>query len=115
MSRWVSLCAVLLLPLVAIADDPKQQPIDREKLLKSTPEEFIKTFDKNNDGLLTADELPPPLARAFEKADRNGDGKLDVKEVGEMLKVLRERAANNPNQPAKPDVDKVVANILERL
>src|SRR5438874_1734135 len=98
MSRWLPLTLVLVVPLNAWADEPKKDPPpDREKLLKATPEEFIKTFDKNNNGTLEKDELPPRLAALFDRADRNGDGKLDAKEVEEMLKVLRERFANNPN------------------
>src|SRR5262245_5248356 len=116
MSRWLSLSLVLMLPAAALAaDDPKKDTLDRERLLKATPEEFIKAFDKNNEGKLVADELPPMIARAFEKADRNGDGKLDAKEVEEMLNVLRERFGNANPPAAKPDLDKAVTGILERF
>src|SRR5262245_15101220 len=113
MTRWLIPSLLLVLPLFARADDPKKgQPPDREKVLKATPEEFIKMFDKNNDGFLVAEELPPVLARAFSMADRNNDGKLDAKEVEAMLKVLAARVGNNP---PKVEPDKVVADILARL
>jgi Ca2+-binding EF-hand superfamily protein len=112
MSRWLACLMILALPLfVRAADEPKKDPPDREKLLKATPEEFIKAFDKNKDGSLDKDEMPLPLARAFEKADRNKDGKLDAKEIEELQKVLRDQLVNN----AKPDLEKGIAGILERL
>lgn len=104
-------------------DEPKKTPPAVVELLKGTPEEFIKRFDKNKDGYLTKDELPPRLAQGFDRADTNGDGKLDRKEVAEMLKVLRRRAgidtkgtATETKTPAaNPDVERIVAAQLERM
>jgi len=88
-------------------------------LLTATPEQFIKRFDKNNDGFLTKDELPPRLAAAFDRADQNGDGKLDVDEIGQMLEVLRRNIKANANKsagPAKnPDIERRVADVFNRL
>src|SRR5262249_14234722 len=68
------------------AKNPRQEVM---QLLKGSAEDFIKHFDKNKDGVLTADELPPFLARNFfEKADANGDGKLDTQEVKALMEVL---------------------------
>ena len=104
-------------------DEPKKTPPSVSELLKATPEEFIKRFDKNKDGHLSKDELPPRLAQAFDKADTNGDGKLDRKEVAEMLKVLRQRAgvetkaaAPETKTPAtNPELERFVTAQLERL
>src|SRR5437867_9739823 len=98
-------------------EEPKKTSSALIELLKGTPEEFIKRFDKNKDGYLTKDELPPRLAQAFDRADTNGDGKLDRKEVAEMLKVLRQRAgieaksaAPESKAPAtSPEVERLVA------
>lgn len=38
-------------------------------------------FDKNGDGLLTADEIPKSLRRLTRRADENGDGKISRKEL----------------------------------
>jgi Ca2+-binding EF-hand superfamily protein len=89
------------------------------RMLDATPEQFIKRFDKNNDGVLTKDELPPRLAAVFDRADQNGDGKLDREEVAQMLDVLRQRmkqTANKAGTPAKsPDLSRRVDEIFNRL
>ena len=97
MGRCFLLPLVLVLPLVArAADDPRPQPPEREKLLKATPEEFIKNFDKNKDGSLDKDELPMPLARAMERGDRNGAGhdhaRGVIRRVGHERRGLAQRA-----------------------
>jgi Ca2+-binding EF-hand superfamily protein len=125
MVRLGALVAVLIVALVALPadsaadqDPPKKEPKPIEELLKLSPEEFIKQFDKNKDGLLTADELPPGLARAFERADLNGDGHLDAKKVTEMLKILKQRfAAGTPEPPPamKAEVERRVKEQIERL
>jgi Ca2+-binding EF-hand superfamily protein len=125
MVRTWAVVAVLVVALVARTavraadqDPPKKGPMAIEDLLKLSPEEFLKQFDKNKDGLLTADELPPGLARAFERADLNGDGHLDVKEVTEMLKILKQRFASGTSEPPpamKAEVERRVKEQLERL
>src|SRR5579871_6183183 len=72
---------------------PKQNQPRQPAFLKDTPEQFIKRFDRNKDGLLTRDELPLFLARNFERFDTNKDGKLDTKEVTALLRLLRQRFA----------------------
>jgi Ca2+-binding EF-hand superfamily protein len=85
------------------------------ELIKSTPEQFIKRFDKNKDGYLTRDEVPPFLVKNFDKADLTGDGKLDKKEVAQALKVLRERLGIAKTPPANPEVDRVVNQLLQQF
>jgi Ca2+-binding EF-hand superfamily protein len=100
-------------------DEPKQNPPPAfMRLLQGSADDFIRRFDRNKDGYLTRDELPPRLAGMFDKLDRNGDGKLDRDEVDKMLQMLRQRPASGTGQPggAKPaDVQKRVAAILEKL
>jgi Ca2+-binding EF-hand superfamily protein len=125
MFRMSVFVVVLVFSLAALSavcaadqDTPKKAPPAIEELLKLSPEEFIKQFDKNKDGVLTADELPPGLARAFERADANGDGKLDVKEVGELLKILKQRfssATAEPGPAMKAEIENRVKDILERM
>ena len=109
MSRWFLLpLALAVFALVQSSDaaddkdDPKKAPPAIAELLKSRPEEFIKRHDKNKDGYLTKDELPPALARIFDRLDTNGDGKLDKDEVAAMFKMLRQRFERTEQAP--PDL-----------
>jgi Ca2+-binding EF-hand superfamily protein len=75
----------------ALADDqpqPKKPPLKPPDLLRGGADEFIKKLDKDGDGFLTKEELPPRLAEAFARFDLNKDGKLDKKEVEAMLAVI---------------------------
>jgi Ca2+-binding EF-hand superfamily protein len=102
---------------------PKNEiPPQVAEWIKLTPDEFLKRFDKNKDGVLTKDELPPGLARNFERYDRDGDGKLDKKEVGQMLEAVRRFFADKPaakpaDKPAaaNPEVERRVNDIFERM
>ena len=136
MSRWLLLpFALTVFALVQSSDaaddkeEPKKAPPAIAELLKSRPEEFIKRHDKNKDGYLTKDELPPGLARMFERVDTNGDGKLDKDEVAAMFKMLRQRfeagksketeTKKEPEKkretPVSPEVEKMVDSFLERM
>jgi Ca2+-binding EF-hand superfamily protein len=92
---------------------PKKLPPAVAELLKLSPDEFLKRFDKNKDGLLSRDELPMYLARAFERYDANGDGKLDRREVQEMLQGLR--VFFGVPAPANPQVEAFVDKLLAQL
>jgi Ca2+-binding EF-hand superfamily protein len=87
------------------------------QFLKGSADDFIKRFDKNKDGFLTKNELPPALAKVFDKFDTDGDGKLDKKEVEQMLQALRKRFAQEQAKPAScnPQVDKVVERLLQQM
>jgi len=112
--------AALLLtvsPISAVAA-PKQRPRQQvQQLLRGSPEDFIKHFDKNKDGVLTKDEVPPFLARMFARLDANGDGKLDKQEVAALMQGLRRQMARNKNNPqVRPQqIERVVNNILQRM
>jgi Ca2+-binding EF-hand superfamily protein len=125
MNRFLAL-PVLLMLFVLLAsgqaaprDEPKQAPPAIQKLIEGSAENFIKRFDKNGDGYLTKDELPPRLAAAFAKFDLDSDGKLDKQEVEAMLKILRKQLATKAGAPAKApsaaDVARRVDLLLERL
>jgi len=63
-----------------------------------TPEAALKRmmtqFDKNGDGKLQKDELPPRLAERFEELDTNHDGVLDEAEIKVILPRLIRRLPN---------------------
>ena len=124
--------ALLVVGLYALADPaapcaggddpPKEKDAPQAPpWMNLTAEEFIKRFDANKDGVLTKDELPPGLARNFERFDLDGNGKLDAKEVGQMLETARRRFGDKP--PAKPAdkpadneaVERRVNDIFERM
>ncbi|HVW26827.1 MAG TPA: hypothetical protein VHC69_15770 [Polyangiaceae bacterium] len=45
------------------------------------PATVLKNLDKNGDGKLEADELPPRMQQFMSKADTNGDGALTLEEM----------------------------------
>lgn len=45
---------------------------------------MLERMDKNGDGRLSPDELPPPMADRFASSDKNGDGFLDADEIAAM-------------------------------
>jgi Ca2+-binding EF-hand superfamily protein len=96
-------------------DPPKKLPPLVQEVLSLTPEEFIKRFDKNNDGLLSKDELPPFAAKGFEKFDSNGDGYLNKEEVAAMLPVLRKLMSGSGGPALGNTPDEIVENLLKLM
>ncbi len=99
---------------------PKKLPPFLAEMLKKSPDDFIKQFDKNKDGLLQKDELPPFFAKPFERFDRNGDGALNREEVAQMLETMRQfLAAQQPGFgkgfAPQPDFDALDKNADGRL
>jgi hypothetical protein len=56
--------------------------------------EKLMTFDKNDDHILTKDELPERMQDVIARADSNGDGKVTSDELKAM--ALKELAPANP-------------------
>jgi Ca2+-binding EF-hand superfamily protein len=42
--------------------------------------ELVRRYDRNGDGVVGPDEMPPGLARRLQRLDRNGDGWLDERD-----------------------------------
>src|SRR5690242_13167713 len=82
---------------------PQNLPPALAEFLKDTPEKFLERYDKNKDGYLTPDEVPPFLKRFFERADRNNDGKLDKDELAAAQRMIRQRFGSG----AGPDREQV--------
>ena len=70
---------------------------------KISPEEIFKRMDKNHDGKITIDELPPERRDNFKRIDTNGDGGISLQE---HLAFLTGRKG-----PAKPNAQGVSAAI----
>ena len=117
MIRILFLTGVLLLlagaPGSGQPEEKKKKPLPPQlaEMVKLSPAEFIKRFDKDGDGKLSADELPPFLARAIERNDVDGDNKLDRAEVEQMLQNLR--FFFGITTPQAGNVDRFVDKILQ--
>jgi Ca2+-binding EF-hand superfamily protein len=61
---------------------------------------MMSMFDKNGDGKLQKDELPPRLAERFDELDTNHDGALDESEIKAILPQLLRRLQNAGTQGA---------------
>jgi len=137
MRLWLLLAVVGLVFIgPAFADDQNsakkqeanQMPPFVALLLKGGTDNFIKRFDKNNDGVLTKDECPPGLAKIFDRFDINHDGKLDKQEIEKLHQAMRQRFGDNNKKPAptpnknpnnnpnnNPQIDRVVEKLLEQM
>lgn len=56
--------------------DPAAQRARQDERIRR----LIQRFDRNGDGVVSPDEMPPGLARRLERLDRNGDGWLDQRD-----------------------------------
>jgi Ca2+-binding EF-hand superfamily protein len=60
---------------------------------------MFRRFDKNGDGLLNYDEMPPALQAERDKWDKNKDGMIDLNEFKEFMKgradLIRAEMGNN--------------------
>jgi hypothetical protein len=60
---------------------------------------LVQRFDRNGDGVVSPDEVPPGVARKLQRLDRNGDGWLDARDA----RAPRDRA---PRAPRDRDRDR---------
>lgn len=95
--------------------EPKKIPPQVAELLKLSPQEFLKRFDKNKDGVLTKDELPEFLAKNFDKYDLNGDGKLGPKEIVQMQQAIAKFFGASSPKKEPPGLDAIVDNLLRQF
>src|SRR3954464_22989 len=52
---------------------------------------FMQQYDRNGDGVLTPDELPPQLANMLRDADTNHDRRIDAAELGAFVAKMGDR------------------------
>lgn len=123
--RYLRLPTLLLLLGVVTgtpADDKQEKAPPGAAILKLTPEQLLKLWDKNMDGFVDKEELPAQIRQLFDRLDQNGDGKLDQKEVGQLLEILKKRRQEDDAKQTKlkgknkgTDLDRQVTALLERL
>ncbi|HEY4234736.1 MAG TPA: hypothetical protein VGM76_14980, partial [Lacipirellulaceae bacterium] len=58
---------------------------------ESQPFKRFMQYDKNGDGKLSADELPPQMAGLLRNADLNHDGFIDARELELAVKQMGDR------------------------
>ncbi|HUY35167.1 MAG TPA: hypothetical protein VMV69_20650 [Pirellulales bacterium] len=61
-------------------------------LVGFNPARLIERMDKDGDGKLKQDEMPPFLRSRFDKIDANGDGFADMKELRRAAAHMQQRA-----------------------
>ena len=89
--RLPTLAFLLFAVAGTYADDKQDKATPPAAILKMTPEQLLKHWDKNKNGFVDKEELPQQIQQFFERLDQNGDGKLDQKEIGQLLTILKRR------------------------
>jgi Ca2+-binding EF-hand superfamily protein len=74
-------------------------------------DEHVKQLDKNGDGVLASDEIPPHLAAHLGKLDSDKDGKLTQAELAAMHAKFAARFAEHD----QPDAAKTRAEMLTHV
>ncbi len=57
--------------------------------VNSMVDQTLAQYDKNKDGRLTADEVPPEMAMTFRMADQNGDSSLTRPELAAAIEMMQ--------------------------
>lgn len=73
---------------------------------KPTPEQIFQRLDRNHDGKITIDELPPERRENFKRIDTNGDGGISLTE---HLAFINGR--NAPGRPASQTGSPVIESL----
>jgi hypothetical protein len=61
---------------------------------------MFEARDKDKDGILVDDEIPPPMRERLSNLDQNKDGKIDRAEIEQAMRRLEGmRPGNRPNRP----------------
>src|SRR5262245_15041716 len=95
---WLLAFAATVLATLAMSEDTDAQPGKKGPFGKKgdfprgiTSEQIVErilAFDKNNDGKITADELPERMQHLIALGDVNKDGALDRDEITKLATTL---------------------------
>ncbi|MCY2989983.1 MAG: EF-hand domain-containing protein [Planctomycetota bacterium] len=90
--------------VAALVLAPSSNAQEEKRTGPAGPGVMFERLDRNQDGFITVDEVPPPMLERFgellKKADRNGDKKLDKAEFAEFAKQMLD--ARRPQRAAEP-------------
>ncbi|MCH2202154.1 MAG: hypothetical protein MK102_09295 [Fuerstiella sp.] len=70
---------------------------------QSSPEDLFRRWDRNQDGVLTLNEIPPQFRPVFSDVDRNRDGKVTPAEHRAGLVPRSDKRAGVNNRRITPD------------
>jgi len=110
-----------------LADDPKGRPSSEgatpgDKGVKDASEkevdEFLQTYDKDKDGMLSREEVPERYRHNFARIDTNKDGKLSREELRKGAAYLHSRRRPSDvvfHLVEMSDCDECCAEELERV
>jgi hypothetical protein len=62
------------------ADRGVDRSADRAARREARMRELVRRYDRNGDGVVSPDEMPPRLGRRLQRLDRNRDGWLDERD-----------------------------------
>ncbi|MCA9241137.1 MAG: hypothetical protein KDA37_13095 [Planctomycetales bacterium] len=70
------------------AKDARNQPADGSERIV---QQMLRRLDRNGDQQISRDEARGPLARRFDRADSNGDGRIDQRELAAVARIVQSR------------------------
>jgi Ca2+-binding EF-hand superfamily protein len=83
-------------------------------LAKSRPSNWIRMFDTDNDGTVDLAEAKKAASALFDKLERDHDGTLDQRELGNRL-TQKELAAADPDHDGTLTKDEYLAAVEQRF
>mmetsp|Transcript_8153 Transcript_8153/g.13047 ORF Transcript_8153/g.13047 Transcript_8153/m.13047 type:complete len:113 (-) Transcript_8153:145-483(-) len=105
MQRFLKLLFFLLLTQVVYGrseeEEEESETLDPDELTDEDPDEIMKDFDKDGDGMLSLKEITEDaeneaseeelavVKKAFEKSDKDGNGLVSKDELLGMLEELK--------------------------
>ena len=73
---------------------------------KVSPEELISMLDRNQDQLISAEEVPKRVQKNFDRLDANGDEQLDKSELVSMIERMRAKAQSVKKYESNSELSK---------
>lgn len=92
LTRWWGFCGVFFVGLLLVVPLASQASAQ-------LPQQIFELLDRNRDGRLSPDELPPAVQKRFSILDRNKDGFLDAAEI-EQIRAALPGIVQQPRVPA---------------
>lgn len=121
MTRILAVFTLVTLAHAGLAQDSKKDPAKKvpaeiAELLRVSPEELIKRYDKNGDGKISKAELPGVLGPAFDAADKLKTGSLDRDGVATLQRMIRDYfapAGQAKKGPSPQEIEKFIDGLLK--